>query len=138
MYFILERYVVLAYGRCQRGRRYDIRPRSPDPGSQRRCNSHNNNGGCYVLNPLTTNSRIAQAFTHALYYLAANPEYAQPMRDEINEIVDETGWNRNALNQFARVDSFIKESQRLNALGCRKPSSFSSLYSGSEPFEFCR
>jgi len=37
------------------------------------------------------------------------------IQGEINKIIDEIGWNRNALNQFAKVDSFIKESQRLNA-----------------------
>ncbi|KAF8220171.1 cytochrome P450 [Tricholoma matsutake] len=54
---------------------------------------------------------------HALYYLAANPEYSQVMRDEIKQVVDNVGWNHAAVKQMTTVDSFIKESQRLNSLG---------------------
>ena len=61
-----------------------------------------------------------QTLLHALYYLAAHPEYAQAMRDEINEVVDENGWTYTAVRRITKLDSFIKESQRLNALSCRK------------------
>lgn len=58
-----------------------------------------------------------QTFTHALFFLAAHPEYAKPMREEVQEIVDREGWTHGALNQMVKVDSFIRESQRLNPLG---------------------
>ncbi|KAF5379456.1 hypothetical protein D9615_006552 [Tricholomella constricta] len=71
-------------------------------------------------------------FCHALLYLAAHPEYAQPMREEIQEVVDHEGWTHSGLSHMVKVDSFIKESQRLNSLGClmmervaRQPFTFS-------------
>ncbi|KAG5651327.1 hypothetical protein H0H81_009080 [Sphagnurus paluster] len=48
-------------------------------------------------------------FCHALYYLAAHPEYLKPMREEIEEVVQRDGWSHSALNQMFKVDSFIKE-----------------------------
>ncbi|KAF8075266.1 cytochrome P450 [Lyophyllum atratum] len=57
-------------------------------------------------------------FSHALLYLAAYPEYIQPMREEVQQIIDQEGWTHDALNQMVKVDSFLKESQRLNSLGC--------------------
>jgi hypothetical protein len=57
--------------------------------------------------------------THALFYLAAYPQYAQPMRNEIADIVEREGWTYSALGRMTKVDSFIKESQRLKSLGTR-------------------
>ncbi|KAG5643941.1 hypothetical protein DXG03_009353 [Asterophora parasitica] len=71
-------------------------------------------------------------FCHALLYLAAFPEYVLPLRDEVQEVVDREGWTHAGLAQMVKIDSFIKESQRLNSLGClmmervaRKPFTFS-------------
>ncbi|KAG5651324.1 hypothetical protein H0H81_009077 [Sphagnurus paluster] len=58
------------------------------------------------------------AFCHALFHLAEHPEYIKPMREEIEEVIEREGWTHNAMNQMFKVDSFIKESQRLNPLGC--------------------
>ncbi|CAA7264106.1 unnamed protein product [Cyclocybe aegerita] len=55
-------------------------------------------------------------FTHALYYLAAYPEYLKPLREEVEEVVKRHGWSKVALDEMHRVDSFIKESQRLDPL----------------------
>src|ERR1700733_4111820 len=41
------------------------------------------------------------------------------MREEIQIAVDELGWTHAAGQRFTKVDSFIKETQRLNALACR-------------------
>jgi hypothetical protein len=68
--------------------------------------------------------------THALFYLATYPQYAQPMRDEIAEIVEREGWTHSALGRMTRVDSFIKESQRLKSLGARASI---SLYPSNKP-----
>ncbi|GLB41513.1 putative cytochrome p450 [Lyophyllum shimeji] len=71
-------------------------------------------------------------FTHALLYLAAYPEYIKPLREEVQEIVDQEGWTHSAISRMIKVDSFIKESMRLNSLGCllmervaRQPFTFS-------------
>ncbi|RDB27706.1 Ent-kaurene oxidase [Hypsizygus marmoreus] len=58
----------------------------------------------------------AMTFTHALFYLAEHPEYVKPMRDEIEEIIDREGWTHSGMGRMVKLDSFIKESQRLNPL----------------------
>jgi hypothetical protein len=36
------------------------------------------------------------------------------MRDEAEAMVEEFGWNKAALQKMCKIDSFLKESQRLN------------------------
>ncbi|KAK0457764.1 cytochrome P450 [Desarmillaria tabescens] len=71
-------------------------------------------------------------FVHALYHLAEKPAYLQPLREEIESVVAEEGWTYTAMKRMKRLDSFLKESQRLNPLGgllmirkALKPFSFS-------------
>ncbi|OSC97933.1 cytochrome P450 [Trametes coccinea BRFM310] len=52
-------------------------------------------------------------FTHALYNLAANPQYIQPLREEVERIIAEEGWTKTSLGKMYKVDSFLKESMRL-------------------------
>jgi len=40
------------------------------------------------------------------------------LREEIEEIVDREGWTYAAITKRVKVDSFIKESQRLSSLSC--------------------
>ena len=61
-----------------------------------------------------------KAFTHGLYHLAAFPEYMKPLREEIEEVVQREGWTKAGIDQMYKVDSFIRESQRLHPLGIRK------------------
>ena len=44
----------------------------------------------------------------------------QPLREEVEEVVKSEGWTKAGLDQMHKVDSFIKESQRLSSLGVRK------------------
>lgn len=55
-----------------------------------------------------------QALTQALYYLALLPEYWKPLRDEVEEALSHEGWTKAGLGRMRKVDSFIKESQRLH------------------------
>jgi len=55
-------------------------------------------------------------FVHAFYYLAAFPEYMQPLREEVEEVVKSEGWTKAGLDRMHKLDSFIKESQRLNPI----------------------
>ena len=58
---------------------------------------------------------------HALYYLATFPEYMQPLWEEVEKVVKSEGWTKaGLLDQMHRLDSFIKESQRLNPISNRK------------------
>lgn len=60
----------------------------------------------------------SMSFTHALYDLAAMPNYIQPMREEVETVVKKEGWSKVALTKMRKLDSFLKESQRFNGLGC--------------------
>jgi len=56
---------------------------------------------------------------HALYNLAAMPEYAEPLREEVQAHLgsDPSSWTKDAFAKCWKLDSFLKESQRLNGLG---------------------
>ncbi|GJJ15197.1 hypothetical protein Clacol_009473 [Clathrus columnatus] len=62
------------------------------------------------------------SFAHALYQLAAEPHYLQPMRDEIEAVIAKEGWTKVAMTKMHKLDSFFRESQRYNG------SSFVSLF----------
>ncbi|PCH34274.1 cytochrome P450 [Wolfiporia cocos MD-104 SS10] len=53
-------------------------------------------------------------FTHALYHLAANSQYTEILRDEVESIIQQDGWTKIALGKMWKLDSFLKESQRVN------------------------
>ena len=63
-------------------------------------------------------SRHYQAFTHALYDLAANTENVKSLREEAEVILqEEGGWTKLALGRMVKLDSFLRESQRMNGSG---------------------
>jgi hypothetical protein len=53
---------------------------------------------------------LLQSFTHALYHLAANPEYTGPLREEVDAVVKEYGWTKAAIDKMYRIDGFFRES----------------------------
>ncbi|KAJ7333990.1 cytochrome P450 [Mycena albidolilacea] len=59
----------------------------------------------------------SMAFTHALFDLTTHPEHFLPMREEAERVVREEGWTKAALNNMPKIDSFLRESQRLNPGG---------------------
>ncbi|KAH8113854.1 cytochrome P450 [Phellopilus nigrolimitatus] len=58
----------------------------------------------------------SNSFVHALYHLAAEPKYAEPLREEIERVIKEEGWTKVALTNMWKLDSFMKESQRYNGI----------------------
>jgi cytochrome P450 len=58
----------------------------------------------------------SSSFTHALFYLAANPQYIGPLRDEVESIVEKEGWSKAAVDKMRKVDSFLKECQRMEGI----------------------
>ncbi|KAK2463862.1 hypothetical protein APHAL10511_004167 [Amanita phalloides] len=54
-------------------------------------------------------------FFHAVYRLAASPEHAEVLREEVNEVIRQEGWTYAAIGKMIKVDSFIKESMRIDA-----------------------
>ncbi|KAJ7693905.1 cytochrome P450 [Mycena rosella] len=65
--------------------------------------------------------RILNTFTHALLHLASKPEYLQPLRQELEEqfgdSLDVTTHQLETFDKCLKLDSFLKESQRLSGLG---------------------
>jgi cytochrome P450 len=56
--------------------------------------------------------------THFMLDICAYPEYVKPLRQEIDEAIrDNGGWNVKALYAMQKLDSFLKESQRMNHPG---------------------
>ncbi|CCM00817.1 uncharacterized protein FIBRA_02859 [Fibroporia radiculosa] len=74
-----------------------------------------------VLRILTVNFAAihtsSMGFINVLHYLAAHPQYVQPMREEVDAVLEQEGWSKTALGKMRRVDSFIREVQRLTGLG---------------------
>ena len=59
---------------------------------------------------------VLQIFAQALFYLAANPQYLQPLREEVEGIVEKDGWSKVAMSKMRKVDSFLKECQRMEGV----------------------
>ena len=57
-----------------------------------------------------------QTFTHALLHLAAHPEWAKPLREEVESIIADEGWTKASMQKMRKIDSFMRESSRVNAL----------------------
>ncbi|KAG9310147.1 cytochrome P450 [Chiua virens] len=59
----------------------------------------------------------SNSFAHALFFLAENPQYLQPLREEVESIVEKEGWSKTSLGKMRKIDSFLKETQRLVGIG---------------------
>lgn len=74
------------------------------------------------------------AATHALYDLVCRREYIQPLRDELELVIAEDGQDtdgngflklkKSSLTKLRKLDSFLKESQRLSPPGYSNSSVF--------------
>lgn len=57
----------------------------------------------------------AMAATHTLYDLCAHPEYIDPIREEVIAVIKEDGvLEQKTLHRMRKLDSFMKESQRMS------------------------
>ena len=57
--------------------------------------------------------------THVLYDLATYPEYIEPLREEFRQVMAESNGvvDKNSLSKLHKMDSFLRESQRLSPPG---------------------
>ncbi|KAI6013593.1 cytochrome P450 [Pisolithus microcarpus] len=69
-----------------------------------------------ALRVLTVNFASIHTFTQALYNLAAYPQYVGPLREEVDAIIREHGWTKEAIASMRKVDSFLAETQRLEGV----------------------
>ncbi|OSX67134.1 hypothetical protein POSPLADRAFT_1164419 [Postia placenta MAD-698-R-SB12] len=58
----------------------------------------------------------SNSITHSLLNLAAYPQHVQPLREEIEGIIKEYGWTKEAIGKMWKLDSFMRESQRLSGI----------------------
>jgi len=54
--------------------------------------------------------------TQVLYRLLANPEYLEPLREEVDAVIREEGWTKAGIDKMYKIDSFLRETQRLDGL----------------------
>ncbi len=64
--------------------------------------------------------------TQVLYRLLSHPEYIEPLRQEVDAVVSEEGWTKDGIDKMHKIDSFIRETQRLDGITLGSLSSFSS------------
>ncbi|KAG9308952.1 cytochrome P450 [Chiua virens] len=58
----------------------------------------------------------SNVFTLALYNLAANPQYARPLREEVETVLEKEEWSRMSLGKMHKMDSFFKETIRMESI----------------------
>ena len=78
---------------------------------------------------LASMSSSIMAVVHAIYDLCAMPQYLGPLREEIDAaLLEEGSWTLAMMRRLNKLDSFLKESQRLNHPGlCKKPNGQSKI-----------
>ncbi|KAG6816479.1 hypothetical protein H0H93_008055, partial [Arthromyces matolae] len=59
----------------------------------------------------------SMAFTQILFDLAANPSFVPALRQEVETVIREEGFSKVSFHKMVKLDSFIKESQRLGGNG---------------------
>ncbi|KAG6919311.1 hypothetical protein DXG01_007444 [Tephrocybe rancida] len=59
----------------------------------------------------------SMAFTQILFDLAAYPSFVPELREEVETAISEDGYSKISLHKMVKLDSFIKESQRLGGNG---------------------
>lgn len=57
-----------------------------------------------------------QTLVHALYHLASHPQCIEPLREEIATVVGESGWSKKSIDRLDKLDSLIRETQRISPL----------------------
>lgn len=70
----------------------------------------------------------SMAATQALYDLCVHPEYVEPLRQELLDAMEKTDGKitKQTLNKLRKLDSFMRESQRLNPPSLRTSCSLPS------------
>jgi hypothetical protein len=70
--------------------------------------------------------KLFQTFAEALLDLATYTSYIEPLREEVERVINKQGWTKAALGDMTKIDSFLRESQRINGFGSRM--SFFEVY----------
>jgi Cytochrome P450 len=65
---------------------------------------------------------LDQTWLQVLYYMTLYPQYLPTLMEEAAQIIGECGWTKDALDRLEKLDSFIRETQRLSPLASGKES----------------
>ena len=77
---------------------------------------------------LAAQHTTSMAACQALFDLCARPEYIDILRAEVKDVTDrEQGFQKQSLTHMRKLDSFLRESQRLSPPSLRKSSPISLL-----------
>ena len=78
----------------------NLKRRVMDLGCELYSDSHVFDGEAYLYLhiPYTELIGRTQPFVHALFYLAALPEYIGPLRAEVEEVIEREAWTKEALS----------------------------------------
>ena len=72
----------------------------------------------------------AMQTTHTLFDMIAHPEYIDPLREEVKQVLSEDGgWKKPTLTKMRKMDSFMKEAQRISPASLRESPSPGPLLS---------
>ena len=52
-----------------------------------------------------------------MYRLLSHPEYIEPLRQEVEAVVAEEGWTKAGMDKMRKIDSFLRETQRIDPDG---------------------
>ena len=61
-----------------------------------------------------------------MYRILANPEYLEPLREEVDAAIEEEGWTKAGIDKMHKIDSFLRETQRVDGLSTRSLDLFST------------
>jgi hypothetical protein len=75
---------------------------------------------CLHSESYSHNKQSRQTFTHALLTLAARPDYAQIIREEIESVSGTGGFEKASLVKMHKLDSFLRESARMRSFPGRE------------------
>ena len=82
-----------------------------------------------LLLSLASIHTTGMATTHTIYDLAANPQYIPEILQEVEEVlIQDGGWAKQTLNKFKKLESLMKESQRLNPPSYRRLSADNIIF----------
>ncbi len=54
-----------------------------------------------------------------MYRLLANPEYIESLRQEVDAVIREEGWTKAGIDKMHKIDSFLRETQRIDNFTAR-------------------
>ena len=59
-----------------------------------------------------------------MYSLLSHPEYIEPLREEVETVVAEEGWTKAGMDKMHKIDSFVRETMRIDVSPSRSLDSF--------------